>query len=835
MMTKNITSSFFTLMLLWMLLPQQGQAQSSTVNTPLGFKYAPAVNLPVIHMPAINVDSMLAADAVDQKFKGRPYRFGYNHLVYYKPENSGTWTNLPNGDRLWQLDVKASGSYSINLGFSGFHLAEGAKLFVYSKDGSQILGEYTSKNNTPDNFFGTELIKGDEVVLEYYEPAAVRGQSSFILFRITQGYRDIAGELKSATGFGAAGSCIHNINCPQYYDYATQKRAVVCVVAGNAFCSGTLINDALSDGTPYLLTANHCGTADGQWVFRFNWEAPGCEDPSTSPPFQIITGAVPVAQSGVSDFNLIRLDSTPPCSYHAFYAGWNRGLTPATSVTDISHPLADIKKCSRADNAVTDTFYDAGNGPAQVWQIGMWTDGATEAGSSGSALFDQNKRIVGQLYGGPSDCDVAAYNLHDYFGRFSVSWDSGSTPQTRLKDWLDPNNTGAITNDGYDPCPPIDTVDIALYSVITPVNGTCNTSIIPSISVTNLGTTTVSTMLVNYNVDNGTNSNYTWTGSLAAKASTTITLPALAVIPGIHNFYANINLPAGSNDQNLYNDSIVSGFTVFDNIASAAPLTEGFEGTFPPDNWTLTTPPSGTTWQPVTYGGFGQSLYSATVNEYAPTNSNAGEAAELISPPVDMRHAPNPSFVKFDVSYGPYNKISTDSLAVLTSVDCGNTWTLIYIKGGDSLATAPDSMVQFYPSATQWRKDSVNISNLIGQSSVLFDFKVISGWGNAVYLDNVDIADTSNTLGILPLADDIAVRVFPNPFAQNFNLQFTLDATQHVTAAVYSVDGKKLLTVLDNEIADAGTHMYTISTDKLSNGIYFLKVNERFFKLEKMK
>ena len=835
-MKKNfIQFAAMSLMLFVFVGLSFGQVANTAV--PLGFKFAPSDRLPVFAMPAINVDSMLAEDAIDEQFKDRPYRFGYNHLVYYKPENSGTWTNLPNGDRIWQLDVKTPGSYSVNLAFSGFHLPEGSQLFVYSKDHKQVDGPYTSANNTPDKFMGSELIQGDEAVLEYYEPAAVRGQSSFILFRITQGYKDLVGDMKS-DGFGTAGSCIHNINCPQYYDVATQKRSVVCILAGsNALCSGALVNNTLNDGTPYVLTANHCGHSDGTWVFRFNWEAPGCQNPSTSPPFQSLHGAVQIASSAVSDFHLTQIDTTPPASFHAFYAGWNYGLTPATSVTCIHHPKGDIKKCTRADNPVTDTFYDAGNGVAVTWQIGQWTDGATEDGSSGSPLFDQNKRIIGQLYGGPSDCGVSADQLRDYYGRFNVSWDSGSIPQTRLKDWLDPNNSSNLTNDGYDPYPVIDSVDIALLSVLSPGGSTCATTIAPSISVVNLGAATDTSITIHYHIDNTTDSTFVWTGSLAPLSIDTITLSALTILPGSHTFYANVNTTSGPADQNLYNDSINSNFIAFNPVSSPAPLAEGFEGVgFPPTGWEITTPGSGTTWLKTdTAGGFGLSLHAVVVDEFSPHSSTVGEMPALISPPVNMSAVATPSFLKFDVAYAAYTSFQNDSLMVLASTDCGATWSKIYLKGGNTLATAPYSAILFVPTDSQWRKEYINISSFAGQASVIFQFVVISGWGNAMYVDNIDLADTSGPTGVSTLANDISVQVFPNPFNQNINLQFTLDAAQNINAAVYAIDGKKLITVLDNQHTDAGTHQLEINTSQLSNGVYILKVNDCFFKLEKLK
>jgi hypothetical protein len=87
----------------------------------------------------------------------------------------------------------------------------------------------------------------------------------------------------------------------------------------------------------------------------------------------------------------------------------------------------------------------------QVWLIGGgshgtgngWEIGTTESGSSGSPLFDENGRIIGQLYAGQSAC-IGQSNNHDYdiYGRFGVSWDAGTTPETRLLDWLDPINSG---------------------------------------------------------------------------------------------------------------------------------------------------------------------------------------------------------------------------------------------------------------------------------------------------------------------------------------------------------------------------------------------------------
>jgi hypothetical protein len=84
-----------------------------------------------------------------------------------------------------------------------------------------------------------------------------------------------------------------------------------------------------------------------------------------------------------------------------------------------------------------------------VWDNGTAdTSGVTEPGSSCSPMFDTNHRIIGQLHGGPSACGVGPDSLHDYYGRFSVSWMGGGTPSSSLNGWLDPGNTGASAMDG---------------------------------------------------------------------------------------------------------------------------------------------------------------------------------------------------------------------------------------------------------------------------------------------------------------------------------------------------------------------------------------------------
>lgn len=77
------------------------------------------------------------------------------------------------------------------------------------------------------------------------------------------------------------------------------------------------------------------------------------------------------------------------------------------------------------------------------WRV-VWNSGTVEPASSGGPLFNNNRQIIGQVHGG-NPADICTSNDHAFFGRFDISWTGGGTNATRLSNWLDPSNTGAMT------------------------------------------------------------------------------------------------------------------------------------------------------------------------------------------------------------------------------------------------------------------------------------------------------------------------------------------------------------------------------------------------------
>ncbi|MFM7007146.1 MAG: T9SS type A sorting domain-containing protein [Flavobacteriales bacterium] len=513
---------------------------------------------------APNIAQLQAEDALIDEQGIAPWRFGFNNYTNINTSNSGQWLDLPNGARIWMVRVKCQNALTVNLTFEQTSIPEGNQLFVYNPTKDFILGAFTQQH-IYDGQLGTELIPGQEVVLEYYvAPNNSVGHVQVAV--VTHGYRTASEYIEKA--FGSSGSCNMNVNCPDGLPWTQQRNSAVMLVSGSSgFCSGALINNTQNDGKPYVLTANHCYSNPATWVFRFNWQSTTCTNPSSSPTFQSLSGAVLRARRTPSDFCLVEItgglvNGTVPLDYNPYFSGWDNSGTIPTATVCIHHPSGDIKKIS-FDDAAPGISQGMGSTEANsTWTLEWDRNTTTEGGSSGSPLFDQNHRIIGQLWGGGASCQNLS--APDYYGRVANSWEpAGSNSTNQLKYWLDPTNSGAAFIDGFDPN---NTATVALDAAVSGASLTeqavCGSNFLPSFSLMNVGTTTLTSALINYQIDNGAMQQYNWVGSLAQWQAQVISLPSVQLTPGAHTFVASVSAPNNAQDENTTNDQSTANLTV---------------------------------------------------------------------------------------------------------------------------------------------------------------------------------------------------------------------------------------------------------------------------------
>jgi PKD repeat protein len=640
---KNYLISGLLLLFIAFYFPDTA-AQISQGGTPRSFTRKMDFNeIPVKNPGKIELEKLRAEDE-QRRQMGKEFdrRFGYSFLVDWNTGNSGRWVELENGDRLWQLRISCPEATSINLTFSSYWLPEGADLFIAGK--KNHIGAFTSFNNQADEKLGTGILGGDEVLVEYFEPSSVRGQGKLAVGRITHGYRNPF----STQGWGDSQFCEVNVNCPEGQPWQNEKRSVAKIIDGGDLCTGALINNAAMDGKPYFLTANHCfNSSVTTWVFAFNWEAPGCETPAASfPETQTIAGCTLRARNAFSDFCLLELSAKPPADYNVYYAGWSAEDVPALKSTMIHHPAGDIKKITfDYDPAVSSGYGVGSTNNNSHWQTLNYELSTTEGGSSGCPQFDQNRRIVGQLHGGPASCTNVS---SDFYGKFSQSWSAGTSNTTRLREWLDPNNTGISQMDGFDPsCRRLD-----------------------------------------------------------------------------------VNLPWIKN---------------LDTVAADLPHLWKMQNAGAPGGFALV------------QGGFFNTAGKAfRISSEIGTNLSRGDT--LIVSPLGVSRYKRLS-LKFRHAYRRKNELNSDTLSLLISRDCGNSFKLIGRYSGSELQTTPVSLVTqpYLPADTsEWRSNAISLDSTYNRAEQLvIAFLHKSGNSGTLWLDEIGLSgDTARNKPVARFESD---------------------------------------------------------------------------------
>jgi lysyl endopeptidase len=340
-------------------------------------------------------------------------------------------------------------------------------MYIYNMNGEMITGVITDNENNENKIWGSSIYKGERVNIEIKTPSKTRETLSLLLSNVAYGYKNIF--VDKIGGFGLSGPCHINLLCPQGNNWVNERNSVVHILVanGSGFASGSIVMNTCATNIPYILTANHVFNADqnvaGWQVFFQAWSST-CT-PSQNSSGLMFNGTTLRANWAPSDFCLVQLNQTPATdplilsSVLINYAGWTRSTAGSSNGAGIHHPQGDVMKIStfsfplfRSDNTTWTIGGQTVTVPGTLhWRVqwpttfnGAPTSGVTEPGSSGSPLFDQNHRIVGQLAGGPSNCSNASIK-QDAYGRFDNSWTGGGTNATRLSNWLDPTGTNATT------------------------------------------------------------------------------------------------------------------------------------------------------------------------------------------------------------------------------------------------------------------------------------------------------------------------------------------------------------------------------------------------------
>ncbi len=439
-----------------LLLLSAGALRGQITEGGFPFSLSLSLNTPApVLLPALDLEAARAEDAA----RPEQQRFAAPVPADVSPASQGEWSDVPGG-RIWRCALQAPNGGGMVLLFDRFSLPQGARFFAFTPGGDQVWGAFTAKSGTSSGKFLIGPVPGREVILELFVSDKTTEPADVHLNRVDVAYDvSVAGLL----GFDDALPCHVNVNCPEGADWQTEKKGVARILMvfsnGAGWCTGTLIANADGTKEPYFLSAHHCQLIGlnpdfSMWRFDFDYESATCANPTTEPIRRSVLGCQRISFREETDFMLLKMNAIP-ANYNLYFNGWTRSTTPPASTTHIHHPVGDIKKITHDNQAPTvypqliDWGGVFGISPVNThWSV-IPEVGVYQPGSSGCPLFDPNKRIIGQLHGGNADPQDNCIIINSFFGRFDLSWDQGTTPASRLKDWLDPGNTNKNTVDGY--------------------------------------------------------------------------------------------------------------------------------------------------------------------------------------------------------------------------------------------------------------------------------------------------------------------------------------------------------------------------------------------------
>ncbi len=167
------------------------------------------------------------------------------------------------------------------------------------------------------------------------------------------------------------------------------------------------------------------------------------------------------------------------------------------------------------------------------------------------------------------------------------------------------------------------------------------------------------------------------------------------------------------------------------------PLVEGFSNTtFVPANWTSVDAGGAANWaRSGTIGNAPTAGNSMFFNNYNTDESGFDDEVRIM--PLDFQGSTGVE-MSFDVAYARYSAGNFDGLEILVSTDCGNSFTSVYLKSNLVLATDTETTGYYTPST--WRNEVIDLSAYDGMSSVIVSFKNLAGYGNNIYVDNINIS-----------------------------------------------------------------------------------------------
>ncbi|HET6244802.1 MAG: S8 family peptidase [Bacteroidetes bacterium] len=381
-------------------------------------------------------------------------------------------------------------------------------------------------------------------------------------------------------------------------------------------------------------------------------------------------------------------------------------------------------------------------------------------------------------------------------------------------------------------------LDAAVVKISSPAGSSCNGDFTPMITLRNLGSNTLTSVIINFQLDALSSDTYNWVGSLASGQSTNVTLPIQSTSSGMHILYVNSSSPNGSTDENTSNDSLfvpfsvslINTFTYLDDFESGGDFwshsATGVQNTnlnaSPGDKWQLGVP-AGTVLNSAYSGTKVYATNLSGVHDYSTYNylqSPCFDLSSLIEPRVEFYMA----FVieqDWDALYFEYSINNGDTWTKLGTSSSPNWYNSSLVGNGSTTGLLCNGS-QWTGTSSTWKLYGHDLPFLVGESSVKFRFNMASDEyeeSEGVVIDNFVVYDKTTT-GIKTQTES-AVSIFPNPSTGNVFVTLNGNESKQVEAKVYNLMGELMVQMNENNFQN---REIKIDLSNYANGIYLVEV-----------
>ncbi len=256
------------------------------------------------------------------------------------------------------------------------------------------------------------------------------------------------------------------------------------------------------------------------------------------------------------------------------------------------------------------------------------------------------------------------------------------------------------------------------------------------------------------------------------------------------------------------------------------PVYQDFEdGYLSLKDWGIENPDNEITWSVTEISSEGEYGNYAIFMNFFNFNSDIGQRDLLISPPIDLTYYKDAK-ISFNYAYACRQTNASDSLSVLISTDCGETWAKIFTTGEDnngSFATRePIYNELFYPSVQEdwcgygWGADCIEIdlAGYVGSYSVKIAFESYNNWGNNLFIDNILV---EGTLDAIDENQKNTIKIFPNPASNKIFIN-GLANQKNIIVSILDARGTKIISIKNFSEDES------IDISDLNKGMYLVKI-----------